>query len=272
MSRLFDSTSSEPFSLSRSKLELFLECPRCFYLDRCSGIGRVNGYPLSLNLAVDALMKKEFDMYRLSEKPHPVMTMYGVDAVPFRHPKLADWRDTPQGIRALHNPTNIELFGIVDDVWVHPDGKISIVDYKATSTAATITLDDRHGYKRQLEVYQWLFDRNGFLVSTIGYFVFVNGVRDRSMFDRKLEFTMSILPYEGSSTWVEDALIGVKECLMGDIPPPSATECKWCDYRKAAKKIEMSDTEYLMSIPGMVESIKKAAKEPISEGVMEIDL
>lgn len=238
MSREFDPTSSEPFPISRSKLELFLECPRCFYLDRRCGVSRINGYPLSLNLAVDALMKKEFDFFRISEKPHPVMTMYGVDALPFRHPQLAAWRDTPQGIRALHRQTNIEVFGIVDDIWEHEDGTLAVVDYKATSTAATITLDDRHGYKRQLEVYQWLLCQNGFSVSNTGYFVFVNGVRDRDMFDRKLEFVMSILPYEGSKDWVEDAILGVKECLMSDVIPPSTTDCEWCAYRKKCAIVE----------------------------------
>lgn len=238
MARLFDSSSSEPFSISRSKMELFLECPRCFYLDRVHGVGRPSGPPFSLNLAVDALMKKEFDAFRISAKPHPIMTMYGVEAVPFRHPDLETWRDTPQGIRALHGPTNIELFGIVDDIWVHSDGSLGVVDYKATSTAATITLDNREGYKRQLEVYQWLLRRNGFTVSDTGYFVFVNGTRDRDMFDRMLEFVMSVISYEGSDEWIEDALVGMKECLTGDVPPPSTADCEWCAYRKKASLIE----------------------------------
>ncbi len=238
MARTFDSASSEPFAVSRSKLELFLECPRCFYLDRVHGVGRPGGPPFSLNLAVDALMKKEFDFHRLRNEPHPVMTMYGVDAVPFRHPDLETWRDTPQGIRALHGPSNIELFGLVDDIWVHPDGSLAVVDYKATSTAAIITLDDRHSYKRQLEVYQWLLRANGFTVSDTGYFVFVNATRDRNMFDRQLEFTMQILPYTGTNGWIDDALIAVRECLMSDVPPPSTGECEWCEYRKKAGQIE----------------------------------
>jgi hypothetical protein len=234
----FDPVSAQPFAVSRSKLELFLECPRCFYLDRRFNIGRPDGPPFSLNLAVDALMKKEFDAYRLAGEPHPIMTMYGVDAVPFRHPDLEKWRDTPQGVRSLHGPTNIELFGLIDDVWVHPDGSLAVVDYKATSTAAAITLDNRHGYKRQLEVYEWLLRRSGFTVSDTGYFVFVNGARDRDMFDRKLEFVMSVLPYEGSDSWIEDALGGVKDCLMQDVPPPSTADCEWCQYRQEAKTAE----------------------------------
>lgn len=230
--RQFNPASSEPYPISRTKVELFLECPRCFYLDRRLGISRPGDYTFSLNLAVDALMKKEFDFYRLRNEAHPVMKTYGADAIPYRHPELETWRDTPTGIRTVHGPSNLEVFGLVDDVWVHPDGSLGIVDYKATSTAATITLDERHGYKRQLELYQWLFRRNGFSVSRECYFVFVNATRDRNMFDNVLEFSMQILPHEGDDTWVEDTLIAIKECLMSDVPPPSVSDCKWCEYRK----------------------------------------
>ena len=36
---LFDPKSKTPFRLSRTKLDLFLSCPRCFYLDRRLGVG-----------------------------------------------------------------------------------------------------------------------------------------------------------------------------------------------------------------------------------------
>jgi hypothetical protein len=53
--KLFDPRSDKPFALSRSKVELFIDCPRCFYLDRRLGIGRPPGFPFNLNSAVDAL-------------------------------------------------------------------------------------------------------------------------------------------------------------------------------------------------------------------------
>jgi hypothetical protein len=65
----------------------------------------------------------------------------------------------------------------------------------------------------------------------------VNAEKDRDMFDRTLEFSLSILPYEGSDAWVNDALIGAHECLMNDVPPPSTNDCEWCAYRKAAEMI-----------------------------------
>ena len=51
---LYDPHTSNPFQLSRSKIDLFLNCPHCFYLDRRVGIARPPGFPFALNSAVDA--------------------------------------------------------------------------------------------------------------------------------------------------------------------------------------------------------------------------
>ena len=59
---LFEPGLKEPFRLSRSRIENFLNCPRCFYLDRKLGVDQPPGYPFSLNAAVDTLLKKEFDL------------------------------------------------------------------------------------------------------------------------------------------------------------------------------------------------------------------
>jgi len=38
--KLFKPDAAAPFLLSRSKVELFADCARCFYLDRRLGIAR----------------------------------------------------------------------------------------------------------------------------------------------------------------------------------------------------------------------------------------
>jgi hypothetical protein len=59
-SNLYDKNSTQTFRLSRSKIDMFINCPRCFYLDRKLGVAQPPGYPFSLNSAVDKLLKKEF--------------------------------------------------------------------------------------------------------------------------------------------------------------------------------------------------------------------
>lgn len=239
---IFEPKSREPYKISRSKIELFLRCARCFYLDRRLGIGQPSGPPFNLNLAVDALLKREFDAYRAALRTHELMTKFGIDAIPFQHPKLQQWRENFTGVQVLHAPTNLLVYGAVDDLWQDPEGNILVVDYKATSTVREISLDDewKKAYKRQMEMYQWLMRGQDLPVSDVGYFVFANADSAKENFAGKLEFAMTILSYVGDDSWVEDALREVHRCLMMESPPSAAMDCEWCAYRRAAQKAEYS--------------------------------
>lgn len=237
---LYNPTSSEPFRLSRSKIDLFLNCPRCFYLDRRLGTDRPPGYPFSLNSAVDKLLKKEFDIHRANATTHPLMKSYGIEAVPFAHEKIDEWRDAfKRGITYHHEPTNFLITGGVDDVWVDKQGELMIVDYKATSKEDEVSLnaDWQIGYKRQMEIYQWLFRKNGFKVSHIGYFVYCNGDTDKEAFDAKLEFNIKIIPYAGDDSWIEKTLQDIYECLGADSIPVASQDCDFCLYRAAVNDL-----------------------------------
>jgi len=239
-SNLFDKDSKESFRLSRSKIDLFLNCPRCFYLDRRLGVAQPPGFPFSLNSAVDKLLKKEFDILREKGQAHPLMKQFGINAIPLKHEKLNEWRDALSGgIRYLDKDTNLFITGGVDDVWVNPEGEFIIVDYKATSKEEEVSLDAdwQIGYKRQMEIYQWLFKKNGYKVSDTGYFVYCNGKTDMDKFDAKLEFDIRILPYKGDDSWVEKAIKDAYECLKSETLPESGLDCDYCKYREAVKSI-----------------------------------
>ncbi len=238
---LFAPKSTEPFKLSRTKVDLFLSCPRCFYLDRRLGVGQPPGFPFSLNSAVDTLLKKEFDAYRVRQETHPLMKTYGINAVPFRHEKIEEWRDAlRRGISYLHKPTNFIVTGAVDDVWITPNGDLLIVDYKSTSKKEAVSLDAEWqiSYKRQMEFYQWLFRRNEFKVWPTGYFVYCNGLTDKDSFDKKLEFDVKIIPYEGNDSWVEPALLDARKCLDADQIPQPHSDCDYCRYFALVKDAE----------------------------------
>jgi hypothetical protein len=86
------------FRLSRSKIALFIECPRCFYIDNKLGVARPPGFPFNLNSAVDALLKKEFDTHRAAASKHPLFDTYGIDAIPFMHKDIDVWRENFKGV------------------------------------------------------------------------------------------------------------------------------------------------------------------------------
>jgi len=229
---IFDPNSKGSFRISRSKIDLFIECPRCFYLDRRLGVSRPPGFPFNLNSAVDFLLKKEFDVHRKASSKHPLFDTYGIDAVPFKHKDMDTWRENFVGVQYLHKGTNFLVTGAVDDVWINPKDELHVVDYKATSKDSEVNLDAdwQDGYKRQMEVYQWLLRQNGFKVSKTGYFVYANGLRDKKAFDAKLEFDIKIIPYTGSDAWIEDTLSLIKQCLLDGRIPKAKAECDYCKY------------------------------------------
>jgi len=189
---------------------------------------------------VDVLLKKEFDIHRAKKTAHPLMKAYGILAVPFSHENMDRWRENFKGIEYYHQPTNLLIFGAVDDIWQSPNGELIVVDYKATSKdeAVSIDADWQISYKRQMEVYQWLLRQNGFKVSRTGYFVYANGRRDKKAFDAKLEFDVTVLPYKGDVAWVESAIYDIHKCLNSGKIPSTHEDCDYCAYRQAARREE----------------------------------
>lgn len=238
---LYNSGGKEPFRISRTKIDLFLECPRCFYLDRRLGVGRPPGYPFTLNSAVDTLLKQEFDTYRAQGTKHPLQEKYGIDAKPFLHKDLDRWRHNFTGVEFLHNPTNLLIFGAIDDLWQNSKNEFIVVDYKATAKNGEITelnQDWHGGYKRQMEVYQWLLRQNKYKVSDTGYFVYCNGNADKEAFDARLEFDITLIPYKGNDEWVENTIFKIYKCLNSEKIPESNSDCDYCGYRNSARDFE----------------------------------
>lgn len=226
--------------LSRSKIDLFTNCARCFYIDNKLGTARPPGFPFNLNSAVDALLKKEFDVHRAEGSSHPLMEQYGVDAVPLQDDRMDEWRDSLRGgIVYRHPEYGFPVCGGVDDMWVNPQGELIVVDYKATSKDERITALDQSwhdGYKHQMEVYQWLFRKNGFKVSDTGYFVYANAGKDKKAFDGVLEFEVTLIPYKGDDSWVDGTIDAIHECLQRDVLPEKGDSCDYCTYREVVGK------------------------------------
>lgn len=163
------------------------------------------------------------------------MKKYGIDALPYDNPELFDkWTNNRVGIQFLHKETNSLVVGVPDDIWVNPKGEFHIVDYKSTSTTKPISLEDEYkqGYKKQVEIYQWIFRKNDYKVSDTAYFVFANAIKEGDAFDGKLEFEMSIIEHKGDDSWVEPTLFDMQKCLALDEPPVSAPNCEYCNYVK----------------------------------------
>lgn len=238
--------------LSRSKIDLFLECSRCFYVDNKLGTKRPGFPSFNLNIAVDELFKKEFDVHRAAGTPHPLFTKYQLDLLPFQHAKMDTWREAFEGIEYKDSETGLIVSGAVDDIWVQPDGTLVIADYKATSKVGRIEqLGDspwEKQYQRQLGVYRWLLEQNGFTVAEMGYLVYANASKDEDAFDDTLTFETTLVECPTETDWIEPTLDAIKETLDSEMFPMPGAQCEYCPYREAVgKKLQAIHREYARS-------------------------
>ena len=189
-------------SLSRYALDQFIKCPLCFYTQRKLGLKPPAMIPLTLALATDALLKNEFDAVRASGASHPLWKQYGINVAAFQHTELDLWRNNKNGIRVRHESTGAEIFGA--------------------------------GYKRQMDVYQWLFRQSGFKVSSVGYFLYINGIKQKKFYENGLDgvmhFDTTLIPYESTDSWIEKTSSDAVSCINTSAIPNSGEDCDNCRY------------------------------------------
>lgn len=218
--------------MSRSAVERYIRCPRCFVLEVKHGVKPPKSVPFTLNMAVDELLKKEFDGYRAQGVVPPIVAAAGLNLVPFRHPELDIWRFNFKGVQTATD--HFELYGAVDDIWVNEAGQLVVVDYKATGNkVAKTALEDggfHDSYRRQMDFYQWLLRRNGFDVSNTGYFLYATATQKDEAFNDVLTFESNLVAYEGDDSWVESTLDEIKQVLDNYELPAASHDCDNCRY------------------------------------------
>ena len=98
----YDPNSPAAFKLSRTKIELFCKCERCFYLEVRLGFREPSGPGWAINSAVDTLLKKEMDYCRKEDRPHGLFKEYNLNIKPFNHPDIEQWQNSFKGIQYVH--------------------------------------------------------------------------------------------------------------------------------------------------------------------------
>lgn len=175
--------------LSPNSLNLFLECPSCFWLEKGLGIKRPPPYPYALNSAVDVLLKQEFDEYRQKGEQHPLLLENDIPAMLFPNQDLLNqWRSNLNGIRHYDHKIGATLFGALDDVLQFEDGNLAPLDYKSTGSQVAKVYDR---FQLQMDIYTYLLEKNGFNTPRKGYLAFyivdkTEGFRDRLPFKKEL--------------------------------------------------------------------------------------
>ncbi len=157
--------------LSPSTLNVFLECPKCFWLDQAKGIGRPRGIFPSLPGGMDLLIKKYFDKYRALGKLPPELDGK-IEAELFPDNELLNkWRSWRSALAYEDPESGAILSGMLDDLGVLPAKKLYVpLDYK------TRGFDVKEGgesfYQNQLNCYALLLRENGMKPAGYAYLLY----------------------------------------------------------------------------------------------------
>tara|TARA_B100000676_G_C17987509_1_gene792852 strand:- start:428 stop:1201 length:774 start_codon:yes stop_codon:yes gene_type:complete len=221
------------FRVSRSKVDLFMKCKRCFWLDRVKGLALISPPSFTLNNAVDSLLKNEFDYYRNKKEKHPIFIENNLNYIPFSHDSLEIWRENFKGLEFYDHELGLTFTGALDDIWINLDSnKLIVVDYKATSKKGQIEISDEGwwpAYKRQIDFYNYLLLKNNFEVDDVGYFLYANGKKEGS-FNSKLDFDIDLIEYSHDTSWIPKTLKELSSTLNNEEMPDFSRKCDHCSY------------------------------------------
>lgn len=219
--------------LSPNSLDLFLECPHCFWLEKRKGVKRPSPYPYALNMAVDILLKQEFDSYRIKGESHPLLLANNIPAKLFSNQALLNqWRSNRVGIRFYDQTLNATLLGAVDDILEFSDGKFAPLDYKSTGSKVA-TVYDR--FQTQMDIYTFLLEKNGFPTPRKGYLAFYI-VNKEDGFGDRLPFRKELQEIETNPSDIPELFTDAVKLLTTGIPPQHSLDCRFGHwFREAAK-------------------------------------
>jgi hypothetical protein len=219
--------NNRQIKLSPNSLNLFLECRRCFWLEKKQGIKRPPPYPYALNMAVDVLLKQEFDSYRVKGEPHPLLLANNIQARLFSNQSLLNqWRSNLAGIRYYDETLDATLFGAVDDILEFEGGKLAPLDYKSTGSNVP-TVYDR--FQLQMDIYTFLLEKNGFPTPRKGYLAFYIVNKGDGFVDR-LPFKKELHEIETDPSDIPKLFKDAVETLRKNAPPPASQDCKFCQW------------------------------------------
>ncbi len=216
------------YTLSPSRLRLFQECRKCFWLETVHSIKRPQGFASSLPSGIDAVLKDHFDLYRELGSLPPELAIEGLDDYHLFDDRetLSVWRTNSQGLRYRDFRSGILLRGAIDALLVK-DTQYVILDFKTRGYARKPKTHTY--YQSQLDVYAFLLEQNGYEPADHAFLLFYcpAHVTDETtfVFDTDL-VTMSVDPRAGERLFQRAVTF-----LRQKQEPPHNPECRFCQWR-----------------------------------------
>ncbi len=212
-------------TLSYSSLSLFVECPRCFWLEKVRGIGRPETIFPSLPGGMDGVIKKYFDRFRSTGELPPELKGRMKGGL-FQDQEVLDgWRDWRRGLRYTDKDAGATLMGALDDCLEH-DGCYMPLDYK--TRGYPVKEDTPSYYQDQLNIYTLLLQENGYQPNKLGYLVFYHPLEQGD--GGRITFHMHPVSRVTDPERARALFRNAVSLLRSSICPPASQACGFCGW------------------------------------------
>ena len=211
------------YILSRHTLELYQDCPRCFWLSVNKKIERPKAPFPSLPSGMDLAIKRYFDSYRAKKSLPPELKE--LDVRLYDCPQFKTWRNNRIGIQWKDHSGHV-LRGAIDDLLVTPEKKLVVLDYK--TRGFKVKEDTTQYYEFQLNTYKFLLESTGLSVENYGYLLFF--YPDKISLRGTFSFHRDLRNVPLNTQGIQDTFVQALTVLALECPPRASQKCEYCSW------------------------------------------
>ena len=223
-SNRLQSIGERRFVLSPSSLNIFRDCPRCFWLQINRNIRRPRGAFPTIASGLDRVIKEYFDKYRAEGILPPLFDGKIEGKLISRLPKKLYFND---------NSRNASLMGMLDECLILPGNIYAPLDYK---TRGSFPADVHPAYQLQMDVYTLLLEKNNCKTGGLAYLLYF--IPATGKLHEGIPFNIKITEVKTSIETALDIFHRAVVALKGQMPASSQT-CEYCSWvRELGKHIE----------------------------------
>jgi CRISPR/Cas system-associated exonuclease Cas4 (RecB family) len=219
------------FILSPTALNLFMDCPRCFWLERVLDRRRPQGPFPSLPSGIDEVLKKYFDQYRAKGELPPILDGHLTGQLA-QQTEIDQWR---KGVGFDIPEKQGRFWGKLDEALRLPTGEIAPVDYKTRGYPPRAEIIAP--YQNQLDCYGLLLKEAGQPVASTGYLVYYYPQRNSGAeLHSAIPFEVELKPVTIDPERARKLLHQALDFLQGQSPLPHPT-CQFCQWQNLESRI-----------------------------------
>ena len=231
-----------------SGLNVYRDCPKCFWLLYNKKISRPRGIFPSLPGGMDEVIKKYFDTYRQTAAGLPPELAGQIEARLFADQALLDrWRNWRSGlswstvIKKGNRAADVTLFGALDDCLVGERrlGRVKQeifipLDYKTRGSAPRPGDSERY-YQTQLDTYTTLLHHNGYETGDQAWLVYYYPLSVKK--NGQVKFQVKPVAVPVSVGRLEKMLAEAVEVLLGPSPLKHGL-CEFNDWHRLVAEFD----------------------------------